>query len=151
MVYVDGTSTYASADSNALAEPDARAEPDALASAPDALDQVFAALSHGTRRRLVRYLAAQPAPPRMSQVAHDNGLSPQLLNKHTAALEKAGLVRRTPVGRESLLMIDRNALIDAQRWIVDTRAFWHGQFDSLDTYIDELAAKGELPTPRAKD
>ncbi len=118
----------------------------ATATASDALDHVFAALSHGTRRKLVRYLASMDAPPRMSQVAADNGLSPQLLNKHTAALERAGLVRRTPVGRESLLVIDRDALISAQRWIVDTRAFWQGQFDSLDTYINELAASGDIPT-----
>ena len=87
------------------------------------LDHVFAALSHPTRRRLVRYLASRNDAPRMSQVAADNELSPQLLNKHAASLERAGLVARRPVGRESLLVIDRNALIHAQKWIVDTRAF----------------------------
>ncbi len=115
------------------------------------LDRVFAALSHSTRRRLVRYLAARDDPPRMSQVALDNGLSPQLLNKHAAALERAGLVRRMPVGRESLLMVDRDALIHAQKWIVDTRAFWEGQLDSLGSYIDELAERGELPINPEKE
>ena len=119
--------------------------------APEVLDRVFAALSHATRRRLVRYLAARPDPPRMWQVAHDNGLSPQLLNKHTAALEKAGLVQRVSSGRESTLVIDRAALIEAQKWIFDTRAFWHDQFDSLDAYIGELATRGGLPAAPDKE
>ncbi|MGV8897429.1 MAG: ArsR/SmtB family transcription factor [Rhodoglobus sp.] len=120
-------------------------------SAPDALGAVFAALSHPTRRRLVRYLAARPRAPRMSQVALDNGLSPQLLNKHAAALEKAGMVQRVTMGRESMLVIDREALIQAQQWIVDTRAFWEGQLDSLDAYIDKLASQGDLPPTPTKD
>ncbi len=119
--------------------------------APEALDRVFAALSHPTRRRLVRYLANRPRAPRMSQVAQDNGLSPQLLNKHTAALEKAGMVQRVTIGRESMLVIDRAALIEAQKWIVDTRAFWEGQLDSLDAYIDKLASQGAIPPTTPKD
>lgn len=121
------------------------------ASAPEALDRVFGALSHATRRRIVRYLAARQDPPRMWQVAHDNGLSPQLLNKHTAALEKAGLVQRVSSGRESMLVIDREALVEAQRWIVNTRAFWLGQFDSLDAYIAEIAAHGGSPAAPEKE
>ncbi|MDJ0334958.1 helix-turn-helix domain-containing protein [Salinibacterium sp. G-O1] len=120
-------------------------------SATEALDRVFAALSHPTRRRLVRYLATRASAPRMSQAAQDNGLSPQLLNKHTAALEKAGMVQRVSVGRESMLVIDRAALVEAQKWIVDTRAFWEGQLDSLDAYIDKLASQGELPPTTPKD
>ena len=113
--------------------------------APEALDRVFAALSHPTRRQLVRYLTTRAEAPRMSQVAQDNQLSPQLLNKHTAALEKAGVVKRVSVGRESMLVIDRAALIEAQKWIVDTRAFWEGQLDSLDAYIGTLTSRGDVP------
>lgn len=121
------------------------------ASAPERLDLVFGALSHATRRRLVRYLVARQDPPRMWQVAHDNGVSPQLLNKHIASLEKAGLVQRVSSGRESILVIDREALIEAQRWIVETRAFWVGQFDSLDAYIGEMTARGGLPAVPEKE
>lgn len=120
---------------------------DTEASASDALDRIFAALAHDTRRRLVRYLAARHEAPRMWQVARDNGLSPQLLNKHTAALEKAGLVRRVLAGRESTLVVDRSALIEAQGWILATQAFWQTQFDALDTYLGEIAAGGSLPAP----
>jgi DNA-binding MarR family transcriptional regulator len=102
------------------------------------LDAVFAALAHQSRRELVVYLAGRATPPRMTQVAADNGLSPQLLNKHTAALEKAGLVRRERHGRERYLVLDPAALAAAQNWIHETRMFWSGQFDALDAYIATL-------------
>jgi DNA-binding transcriptional ArsR family regulator len=105
------------------------------------LDAVFAALAHHARRDLVVYLAGRGIRPRMSQVATDNGLSPQLLNKHTAVLEKAGLVHREREGRERYLVLDPAALAEAQAWIRDTHAFWEGQFDSLDAYI--AALKGD--------
>jgi DNA-binding transcriptional ArsR family regulator len=115
----------------------------AEADAPAArLDSVFAALAHQARRDLVVYLAGRSIPPRMSQVATDNGLSPQLLNKHTAALERAGLVHRERHGRERYLVLDPAALGDAQAWLGETRAFWEGQFDSLDDYIATLKEQG---------
>jgi DNA-binding transcriptional ArsR family regulator len=114
-------------------ETDARAE---------RLDSVFAALAHQVRRDLVVYLAGRGTPPRMTQVAVDNGLSPQLLNKHTAALEKAGLVHRERHGRERYLVLDPGALAAAQNWIRDTHAFWERQFDSLDDYIVTLRENG---------
>jgi DNA-binding MarR family transcriptional regulator len=110
---------------------------DAAALAAD-LDAVFAALAHQSRRELVTYLAARTTPPRMTQVAIDNGISPQLLNKHTAALEKAGLVRREHHGRERYLVLDPAALAAAQNWIHETRAFWDHQFNALDDYIATL-------------
>jgi DNA-binding MarR family transcriptional regulator len=113
---------------------------DASAAAAD-LDAVFAALAHQSRRELVIYLAGRATPPRMTEVATDNGISPQLLNKHTAALEKAGLVRREHHGRERYLVLDPAALSAAQNWIHQTRAFWDHQFNALDDYIATL--KGE--------
>jgi DNA-binding MarR family transcriptional regulator len=113
---------------------------DASAAAAD-LDAVFAALAHQSRRELVIYLVGRATPPRMTEVATDNGISPQLLNKHTAALEKAGLVRREHHGRGRYLVLDPAALAAAQNWIHETRAFWDHQFNALDDYIATL--KGE--------
>lgn len=102
------------------------------------LDAVFAALAHRSRRDIVHYLATRPAAPRMKVVAADNELSPQLLNKHAAALEKAGLVSRVMRGRHSHLVLHPHALGAAEQWIQQTRAFWEHQLDSLETYIAEL-------------
>ncbi|GAA2030654.1 metalloregulator ArsR/SmtB family transcription factor [Agromyces tropicus] len=104
----------------------------------DRLDAVFAALAHRSRRDLVLYLAARSDAPRMSQVAADRGVSPQLLNKHTAALEKAGLVRREGGGRERRLVLDAVALTEAQQWIARAREYWTARLDALDAYVATL-------------
>ncbi|BDZ54576.1 ArsR/SmtB family transcription factor [Agromyces marinus] len=105
---------------------------------PDRLDAVFAALAHRARRDLVVYLAARADAPRMSEVAADRGVSPQLLNKHTAALEKAGLAHRVGDGRERRLVLDPVALAEAQQWIGRAREYWTARLDALDAYIATL-------------
>ena len=102
------------------------------------LDAVFAALAHPVRRDLLRYLATRSAPMRMSAIAEARGISPQLLNKHVASLEKAGLAVRRRAGREKDLVIDESRLAVAQTWLLETRRFWETQLDSLDAYIAEL-------------
>ncbi|MFC9917398.1 ArsR/SmtB family transcription factor [Agromyces binzhouensis] len=126
---------YSSGGSGPSAPIDSTVDRDADA---DRLDAVFAALSHRSRRDLVVYLAARADAPRMSQVAADRGVSPQLLNKHTAALEKAGLVRRVGDGRERRLVLDTVALAEAQQWIDRAREYWTARLDSLDSYIADL-------------
>lgn len=106
--------------------------------APDRLDAVFAALSHPVRRELVLSLAARSTSPRMTDVAAERGMSPQLLNKHTAALEKAGLVRRTGASGARYLQLDLQVLAEAQRWMSSAQAFWQQSFDALDAYIETV-------------
>lgn len=108
------------------------------------LDAVFAALAHQSRRDIVTYLATMPTAPRMNVVAADNDLSPQLLNKHTAALEKAGLVSRVSRGRHSHLVLNAEAFGVAEAWMHETRAFWEHQLDALQDYIAELG--GDQPS-----
>lgn len=105
--------------------------------APD-LDAVFAALAHPSRRAIVQYLAARPSAPRMHVVASEHQMSPQLLNKHAAALEKSGLVAREGHGRQRHLVLDPRGLSAAQQWIEQARAFWQHQLGALDAYITEL-------------
>ncbi|MEN2741785.1 helix-turn-helix domain-containing protein [Microbacterium sp. X-17] len=105
------------------------------------LDAVFAALAHPVRRDLLRFLATRGAPMRMSAIAAARGISPQLLNKHVASLEKAGLAARRRSGREKDLVIDADRLALAQTWLLETRRFWETRLDSLDAYIAELGMR----------
>lgn len=107
------------------------------------LDGVFAALAHPSRRAIVQYLAARPSAPRMHVVASDHQMSPQLLNKHAAALEKSGLVTRRGHGRQRHLVLHPRGLSAAQQWIEQTRAFWEHQLDALGAYITELDRDNE--------
>ena len=102
------------------------------------LDHVFTALSHPVRRNIVQYLATQPSPPAMTAVARDNAISPQMLNKHAIALEKAGIAQRREAGRERHLILNRDALNEAQQWMDQTREYWSQQFNYLEAYIDKI-------------
>jgi DNA-binding transcriptional ArsR family regulator len=113
--------------------------------APD-LDALFAALAHPSRRAIVQYLAARPSAPRMHVVASEHQMSPQLLNKHAAALEKSGLVAREGHGRQRHLVLNPKGLSAAQQWIEQAQAFWQHQLDALDAYIMELDREDEPGT-----
>jgi len=112
---------------------------------------VFAALAHPSRRAIVRYLATRPSAPRMSTVAADHQMSPQLLNKHVATLEKSGLVSRKGRGSQRHLVLDPRSLEAAQQWMDQTRAFWEHQLDALDSYITGLGRdNGSDADPRGE-
>lgn len=102
------------------------------------LDTVFAALAHPARRDLVHDLANRTEAAPMNVVAARHRMSPQLLNKHVSALEKAGVVSRVLRGRERHLVLHADALDAAQQWLQETRAFWEQQFDALDAYVGQL-------------
>jgi DNA-binding transcriptional ArsR family regulator len=106
--------------------------------APD-LDMVFGALAHPTRRRIVVELARCPEPVRMGDVAAAQSISLQLLDKHVAVLERAGLVSRSAAGRERHVHVHPQVLTPAVRWMESIRDYWNGQLDSLDSYVARLA------------
>jgi len=62
------------------------------------LDEIFFALSHHTRRRLLDQLAEAPES-RVTDLAARHRLSLNTVSKHLAVLERARLVRRRVSGR----------------------------------------------------
>lgn len=64
---------------------------------PDA-DLLFTALGHKTRRRILQRLAEKPARS-ISELAREFGITTTAASKQLTALERAGLVRRSPRGK----------------------------------------------------
>ncbi len=102
------------------------------------LDAVFSALAHPVRRSILRLLVTSRDDMAMSDVAGAAGISPQLLNKHAASLEAAGLIAREAVGREKHVRARPQALASARDWIEETNTYWNSQLDSLEDYISSL-------------
>lgn len=102
----------------------------------DRLDRIFGALAHPARREVLRIAATSPSPMTMSDLAHATRMSPQLLNKHAAALERAGLMTRVTSGRERHVRIDAEAMDAALDWMNSARAFWGAALDNLEDYIE---------------
>jgi len=105
------------------------------------LDAVFGALSHGGRRAVLVELAKTDAPTAMKDLAERTGMSPQLMNKHAASLERAGLISRRSHGRETRAVAHPEVLNAAKDWIDEMTAYWNSQLDALGDYLECLNAR----------
>jgi DNA-binding transcriptional ArsR family regulator len=106
------------------------------------LDAVFGALAHEGRRAVLAELAKADAPTAMKALAERTRMSPQLMNKHAASLERAGLISRRAHGRETQAVAHPEVLNAAKGWIEEMTEYWNGQLDALGRYLDSLDADG---------
>lgn len=98
------------------------------------LDAVFAALSDGTRRRIVARLAEGPAS--VTELSLPFAMSLPAVSKHLRVLEGAKLLRRERDGRFQRCYLEPAALEDAAAFIDRYRAFWEDTLDELAKYVE---------------
>lgn len=98
-----------------------------------ALDATFAALSHSARRQMLNSL--REGPMRVTELAAPFTVSLAASSKHIRVLERAGLVSRRVLGRDHLLALQGQRLVEADRWIDIYRRFWEDRLDALDAHL----------------
>lgn len=106
-----------------------------------ALDNVFGALSDGTRRAILAKLALGDAL--VTELASPFDMSLPAVSKHLGVLERAGLITRAKDGRIRRCTLEAGPLKHAASWINDYRRFWEGQLDSLAGYFDKVKQEKE--------
>ena len=106
------------------------------------LDTVFHALADPTRRAMLRGLARREQS--VSELAAPFRMSLAAASKHVRTLERAGLVRRTVLGRTHLCRLDAAPLGRADRWLRFYERFWTGRLDALERELKDVenASKG---------
>ena len=97
------------------------------------LDDVFNALCDPTRRAILARLT--DADARVTDIAQDFPISLNSISKHIRMLERAGLLRRSIVGRDHVLSLNAGPLAEAQAWIEKYRRFWDSRLAALDAYV----------------
>jgi DNA-binding transcriptional ArsR family regulator len=97
------------------------------------LNQVFFALSDGTRRAILSRLAEGPTT--IGELAKPFEMSSPAISKHMKILEKAGLIERRIEGRQHHCSLSTAALKTAEDWINFHRKFWEGRLDALDDLL----------------
>jgi DNA-binding transcriptional ArsR family regulator len=102
------------------------------------LDGVFNALCDPTRRAILARLT--DADARVTEIAGDFPISLNSISKHIRMLERAGLLRRSIVGRDHVLSLNAAPLADAMAWIERYRRFWDSRLAALDDYITKKNA-----------
>lgn len=103
---------------------------------PDAeLNRVLHALADTTRRDIVRRTLLGDAS--VSALAADYDMSFAAVQKHVAVLESAGLVTKTPVGRERLVRAVPDQLARVRAALEQLEALWRHRLDGLDAILSE--------------
>jgi DNA-binding transcriptional ArsR family regulator len=93
------------------------------------LDAVFHALADGTRREMLRRLAAGERT--ISELVEPFDMSFAAASKHIRVLEDAGLVRRSIRGRTHHCRLRPKPLASAQAWLAFYQRFWNQRLDAL--------------------
>jgi DNA-binding transcriptional ArsR family regulator len=101
------------------------------------LDEVFFALSHSSRRRLLTRLG-ELGDQSVAPLARPLSESPAQITKHLAILERAGLISRRIEGREHRVHLEPNGMRSALDWVGRHREFWGRSVDRLEQFLDSF-------------
>lgn len=101
----------------------------------DEVDRIFRALADATRRDILRRTLDGEAS--VSQLAAAYDMSFAAVQKHVAVLEGAGLVTKTPHGRERLIRGNPEALARARTLLDRYEQIWRGRIARLDALLTD--------------
>jgi DNA-binding transcriptional ArsR family regulator len=97
------------------------------------LDDVFAALSDPTRRRVLDALGA--GSESVSVLARSHGMSLPGFMKHLRVLEDAGLIARLKEGRVVRCSLSPAPMQEAAVWLSRYEKFWTERLDALARFL----------------
>ena len=101
----------------------------------DRADALFHALSDRTRRDILRRVLA--GEHSVSALAAKYDMSFAAVQKHTAVLERAGLLTKRRSGREQLATGDVDAVRMVASMLDELEAVWRGRIDRIDLLLNE--------------
>jgi DNA-binding transcriptional ArsR family regulator len=109
------------------------------------MNEVFHALAHDTRRAMLTRLASGDLT--VGQLGEPLSMSLEAASKHIRVLERAGLVRRTVVGRRHFCRLEARPLASASAWLHFYERFWSERLDALEDLL-QSRQKGRKKTRR---
>ncbi|KZB82274.1 ArsR/SmtB family transcription factor [Amycolatopsis regifaucium] len=103
------------------------------------MDQVFKALSDGTRREMIERLTRGPAS--VGELAQPLSMSLPAVMQHLQVLEAGGLVRSEKAGRVRTCHLEPGGLRMAEDWLGRQRTGWEHRLDHLGDFLDSDEGK----------
>jgi DNA-binding transcriptional ArsR family regulator len=100
-----------------------------------AADLLFGALADPTRRDIFR--RAREGRLSVSALAREYPISLAAVQKHVAVLERAELVSKHRVGRESIVRAETDALKRAHAALDRLETFWRGRVERMDQILED--------------
>lgn len=107
----------------------------------DGLSETLAAVADPTRRALLHHL--RQGPRSVHELAEPFRMSQQGISKHLALLEKAKLIEKKKVGRESICQLKPMPLQELAGWVEQYREYWESAVDRLEAFLSEFESKGD--------
>jgi DNA-binding transcriptional ArsR family regulator len=101
----------------------------------DQLSNVLSAISHPTRRAIIRGLADGPA--RFLDIAEPFDVALNAVTKHLKSLERARLIAREKKGREVLISLRPEALRLVADWVHEYERFWNTKLDEFQDHFEQ--------------
>jgi DNA-binding transcriptional ArsR family regulator len=105
----------------------------------DQLTDVLTAISHPTRRAIIRQLANGPA--RFLDIAKPFDTALNAVTKHLKMLERAGLIERQKQGREVLISFRAEPLREVAGWVHEYERFWNERLDRFERHFKDKGKK----------
>ncbi len=102
----------------------------------DHLDDVFTAISHPSRRAILKRLA-ESGPARFTDIAEPFDVALNAVTKHLKMLERAALIKREKRGREVFISFRGEPLREAARWVHEYERFWNERLDLFERYFKD--------------
>jgi DNA-binding transcriptional ArsR family regulator len=116
--------------------------------APSRLDATFAALADPTRRAILARLASGEAS--VAELTTPFEISQAAVSKHLKVLERAGLISRGVDAQRRPRRLEAKPLAEATAWLERYRRFWEGNYQRLDTVLEELKALHGKSAPSSR-
>jgi len=98
--------------------------------------EIFSALADPTRREVIKRLSRR-GEASASALADEMPISRQAVAKHLDALEDAGLVASSRVGREQRYRLTPAPMAEAVTWIADVGAEWDDRLERLQKQFEK--------------
>lgn len=99
------------------------------------LDSVFGSLADPTRRDILERVSK--AELTVSEIALPYDMSLAAVSKHLKILERAKLIVKRRRGKEQLVSMNAQGLMDADTYLRQYKQLWEKRLDSLDKYLQE--------------
>jgi len=100
----------------------------------EATDLLFKALADPIRRDILR--RAHEGRLSVSALAREHPISVTAMQKHVAVLERAELVSKHRVGRESIIRTKTDALVRARAALDRLEADWRGRIERMEQILE---------------
>jgi DNA-binding transcriptional ArsR family regulator len=111
--------------------------------AQEEIDRIFSALADATRRDiLVRVIDREQS---VSSLARPYAMSLPAVQKHVGVLERAGLVRKTRVGKEQHVHAVPERIRVARAQLERLEQLWLRRIDTMDRLLEEDGGPHEPP------